>query len=60
MDKLKTAKKVCWNEKFQKLTSADTQGRIIVWVLYDGLWYEEMINSRSRVTGGLEISFRAF
>lgn len=41
---------VCWNEKYQKLTSADSQGRIIVWVLYDGLWYEEMINSRSRVT----------
>ena len=41
---------VAWNEKYQKLTSADSSGRIIVWVMYDGLWYEEMINSRSRVT----------
>ena len=22
---------------------------ILVWVLYEGLWYEEMINSRARV-----------
>ena len=43
-------KLVVWNEKYQKLTSADSSGRIIVWVMYDGMWYEEMINSRSRVT----------
>ena len=41
-----TVKLVVWNEKYQKLTSADKSGRIIVWVMYDGRWYEEMINSR--------------
>ena len=45
-----TVRLVVWNERFQKLTSADHSGRIIVWVMYDGRWYEEMINSRSRVT----------
>ena len=45
-----TVRLVIWNERFQKLTSADYSGRIIVWVMYDGRWYEEMINSRSRVT----------
>ena len=44
---------VCWNEPFQKLTSSDESGSIIVWMLYKGMWYEEMVNNRNKslVTG---------
>ncbi|OTF81489.1 hypothetical protein BLA29_000177 [Euroglyphus maynei] len=44
---------VCWNEKFQKLTSSDANGTIIVWMFYKGMWYEEMVNNRQKslVTG---------
>lgn len=44
---------VCWNEPFQKLTSSDQNGLIIVWMLYKGSWFEEMINNRNKsvVTG---------
>src|SRR6218665_3958207 len=31
-------KRVCWNEPFQKLTSSDDSGSIIVWMLYKGMW----------------------
>lgn len=46
-------KRVCWNEPFQKLTSSDDSGSIIVWMLYKGMWYEEMVNNRNKslVTG---------
>lgn len=42
-----------WNQYHQKLTSSDSNGLIIVWVLYKGMWYEEMINNRNKsvVTG---------
>jgi WD repeat-containing protein 35 len=36
-----------WNSKYQKLTTADSNGLIIVWVLYKGIWYEEMVNNRN-------------
>lgn len=39
---------VTWNEHFQKLTTSDQYGLIIVWILYKGSWYEEMINNRNR------------
>ncbi|KAG8445687.1 hypothetical protein GDO86_010460 [Hymenochirus boettgeri] len=39
---------VTWNEQFQKLTTSDQNGLIIVWVLYKGTWYEEMINNRNK------------
>lgn len=39
---------ICWNESFQKLTSSDATGSIIVWMLYKEVWYEEMVNSRNR------------
>ncbi|EDO46375.1 predicted protein [Nematostella vectensis] len=39
---------VTWNEQFQKLTTSDQYGLIIVWILYKGSWYEEMINNRNR------------
>ena len=39
---------VCWNEAHQKLTSSDQYGLIIVWMLYKGSWYEEMINNRNK------------
>ena len=39
---------VCWNESHQKLTSSDQYGLIIVWMLYKGSWYEEMINNRNK------------
>ncbi|CAH8620911.1 unnamed protein product [Dicrocoelium dendriticum] len=37
-----------WNEKFRKLTTSDQMGLIIVWMLYKGSWYEEMINNRNK------------
>ncbi|CAK1549882.1 unnamed protein product [Leptosia nina] len=39
-----------WNEIFQKLTTSDEHGVIIVWMLYKGSWYEEMINNRNKST----------
>ncbi|XP_021109185.1 WD repeat-containing protein 35 isoform X8 [Heterocephalus glaber] len=39
---------VAWNEQYQKLTTSDQNGLIIVWMLYKGSWYEEMINSRNK------------
>ena len=39
---------VGWNEMHQKLTSSDQYGLIIVWMLYKGSWYEEMINNRNK------------
>lgn len=43
-----TVQSVCWNEPFQKLTSSDSTGSIIVWMLYKNMWYEEMVNSRNK------------
>ena len=42
-----------WNKQHDKLTSADSNGLIIVWILYKGMWYEEMVNNRNKglVTG---------
>ncbi|RWS29879.1 WD repeat-containing protein 35-like isoform X1 [Leptotrombidium deliense] len=39
---------VLWNDKYQKLTSSDASGLIIVWMMYRGSWYEEMINNRNK------------
>ncbi|XP_014602693.1 PREDICTED: WD repeat-containing protein 35 [Polistes canadensis] len=39
---------VTWNEEHQKLTSSDQNGVIIVWMMYKGSWYEEMINNRNK------------
>ncbi|XP_066091676.1 WD repeat-containing protein 35 isoform X1 [Saccopteryx bilineata] len=39
---------VAWNEHYQKLTTSDQNGLIIVWMLYKGSWYEEMINNRNK------------
>jgi WD repeat-containing protein 35 len=39
---------VTWNEQYQKLTTSDALGLIIVWIFYKGHWYEEMINNRNR------------
>lgn len=30
------------------MSSSDDQGHIIVWVLHKGMWYEEMVNNRSK------------
>jgi WD repeat-containing protein 35 len=35
-----------WNNSFQKLTTSDDSGLIIVWTLHKGVWAEEMINNR--------------
>ena len=35
-----------WNERHNKLTTSDSNGLIIVWILHKGLWFEEMINNR--------------
>ncbi|VDD82634.1 unnamed protein product [Mesocestoides corti] len=50
---LGTIQIITWNDSFEKLTTADEEGVIIVWALCKGLWYEEMINNRnkSRVKG---------
>ncbi|KAJ3324647.1 WD repeat-containing protein 35 [Boothiomyces sp. JEL0866] len=40
-----------WNRQHQKLTTSDSNGLIIVWILYKGMWYEEMINNQGLVTG---------
>eukprot|EP00727_Mastigamoeba_balamuthi_P004271 m51a1_g13841 hypothetical protein (1211) ;mRNA; r:520608-525261 len=39
---------VAWNEQYRKLTSSDQTGKITVWMLYKGMWYEEMINNRNK------------
>ncbi|XP_018578851.1 WD repeat-containing protein 35 isoform X2 [Anoplophora glabripennis] len=39
-----------WNESHKKLTTSDQHGVIIVWMLYKGAWYEEMINNRKKST----------
>jgi WD repeat-containing protein 35 len=39
---------VCWNEVYRKLTSSDSAGLIIVWMLHKGMWFEEMINNRNK------------
>lgn len=35
-----------WNNTHKRLTSADETGLIIVWMLHNGKWHEEMINNR--------------
>eukprot|EP00955_Chlamydomonas_euryale_P056302 356375-Chlamydomonas_euryale.AAC.19 len=37
---------VTWNDSFQKLTTSDDSGLIIVWMLHKDMWFEEMINNR--------------
>ncbi|KAJ3153524.1 WD repeat-containing protein 35 [Geranomyces variabilis] len=37
-----------WNPQHHKLTTSDDNGLIIVWILYKGIWYEEMINNRNK------------
>ncbi|XP_033640666.1 WD repeat-containing protein 35-like isoform X1 [Asterias rubens] len=39
---------VTWNAHHQKLTTSDQFGLIIVWMLYKGSWFEEMINNRNK------------
>ncbi len=39
---------VGWNDSYRKLTSSDDKGLIIVWILHKGVWFEEMINNRSK------------
>ncbi|XP_071854382.1 WD repeat-containing protein 35-like isoform X2 [Apostichopus japonicus] len=43
-----TVQCVIWNSHFQKLTTSDQCGLIIVWMFYKGYWYEEMINNRNK------------
>ncbi|VDN58829.1 unnamed protein product [Dracunculus medinensis] len=37
-----------WNEIYQKLTTSDSNGLIIVWLTRHDSWYEEMINNRNK------------
>uniref|UniRef100_H3CMI1 WD repeat-containing protein 35 n=1 Tax=Tetraodon nigroviridis TaxID=99883 RepID=H3CMI1_TETNG len=41
---------ITWNEQYEKLTTSDQNGLIIVWMLYkaEGAWYEEMMNNRNK------------
>lgn len=39
-----------WNEDFNKLTTSDDNGLIIVWMLHEDAWFEEMINNRKKST----------
>jgi len=41
---------IAWNNVHHKLTTSDAKGLIIVWMLYKGTWYEEMVNNRNRST----------
>ena len=34
-----------WNGQYRKLTTSDSYGLIIVWMLVKGVWFEEMINT---------------
>ncbi|KAK4871788.1 hypothetical protein RN001_015912 [Aquatica leii] len=43
-----TIQVITWNDKYRKLTTSDRSGMIIVWMLYKGSWYEEMINNRKK------------
>ncbi|KAK9889399.1 hypothetical protein WA026_004673 [Henosepilachna vigintioctopunctata] len=43
-------KVLVWNETHKKLTTSDSNGVIIVWMMYKGSWYEEMINNRKKST----------
>lgn len=45
-----TVKAAVWNPQHRKLTTADAQGLIIVWLLHKGTWFEEMINDRGKST----------
>ncbi|XP_066155495.1 WD repeat-containing protein 35 [Euwallacea fornicatus] len=45
-----TIRVLTWNEPHKKLTTSDSHGVIIVWMLYKGAWYEEMINNRKKST----------
>ncbi len=37
-----------WNDGYQKLTTSDEQGLIIVWMMHKNHWFEEMINNRNK------------
>jgi WD repeat-containing protein 35 len=37
-----------WNPKYQKLSTADSNGLIIVWNKHKGAWYEEMVNKKEK------------
>ncbi len=50
---------VCWNNAFQKLTTSDEFGLIIVWMLHKGMWFEEMINNRCACLGVRRVGCRA-
>lgn len=43
-----TVEVIVWNENYQKLTTADSSGLIIVWMVHKGHWFEEMINNRNK------------
>lgn len=43
-----TVSLVAWNQVYRKLTSCDETGRIIVWTLHKGMWFEEMVNNRNK------------
>lgn len=37
-----------WNDQYQKLTTSDENGLIIVWMMHKQHWFEEMINNRNK------------
>lgn len=41
---------ITWNDNFNKLTTADSNGKIIVWVNVESQWVEEMVNKRDNTT----------
>lgn len=45
-----TVHAVSWNPQHEKLTTADKNGLIVVWVLHKGMWFEEMVNNRDGST----------
>ncbi len=37
-----------WNEVYNKLTSVDRKGLMIIWMLVDNIWRDEMINESDK------------
>ncbi|CAF0760409.1 unnamed protein product [Brachionus calyciflorus] len=40
---------IAWNDVYNKLTTADTNGRIVIWNCHRNEWTEEMVNKRDMI-----------
>lgn len=37
-----------WNESYQKMTTVDQRGLMVIWMNQDGQWVEEMVNESEK------------